>query len=135
MEVLVKSPDTDIADAALVEALIDGSPEAIIVVDGSKAVLRTNPAFASLCGRPVGDLEGLPFRKALPQDDAGCQLSDAIDRAFETRVAGSTHILCNHGHGFELELEVRLQPIVEAGRIKFVVSRLRQSSRDADLDD
>ncbi|NQV79020.1 MAG: PAS domain-containing protein [Alphaproteobacteria bacterium] len=114
---------------SVVEALIDDSHDAIVILDPDRRVIRANGAFASLCGRQAPVIDGLQFSEAF-QGKGAQQLSGAFEKAAESQEAVSDFVLCTHGHGFELELEATVRPIYRDGHLELLVGRLRPAYRD-----
>jgi len=51
------------------ESLVSASPDGFVIVDASNTVRYANPAALALLGRPLDQVQGKPFERALP--DAG----------------------------------------------------------------
>ena len=132
MDALVTTlrPASAAAESALLEALIENSPDALVIVDADGTIFRINPAFARMCGHDANAMMGRPVREALPRDEAGCQLADAIEEAFEQRKTVQHMIACQHGHGFELDIDVFAHAVIESGALRYVVAQLRPAWRD-----
>ncbi len=119
-------------DTGLLETLIATSPDALVIVDAARTIVRINPAFARLCGHDAPELEGIPYRDALSHNEAACQLADTLDTAFSHRGSAQAMIACRHGHGFEIDMEVHTHAVVEDGALRYVIAQLRPAWRELD---
>ncbi len=72
---------------ALHETIVETIPAALAVLDGTGAVITTNPAFARLTGAPTEALRGRRLAELLPQD-LGEIAQDAVRDAARGKASG-----------------------------------------------
>ena len=111
--------------AALLEALLADSRDALIVTDADEVVIGVNPEWPALCGDGTGEAIGKSFTEVACSCHH-CEVADLLRRArSEGRPIGAV-ITHRHRRGFDLRLAARITPIApdEGGAGAYLV-RLR----------
>ena len=84
---------------ALLEAVFEAAPIGRTVLDGERAIVRTNPAFARLVGRDPEDLRGLPVAELCHSEDR-----EALFAALDDATREQPEVDGSAPHGADMRL-------------------------------
>lgn len=98
----------------LAEALIESSPDGLLLVDASGVITLANPSAAALFGYPVEALTGMPVDRLVPAEQRGRHAQFRADYSASpvSRPMGSgLHLLAEHADGSLFPVEISLSPV------------------------
>lgn len=118
-----------------VEAILNSSSDAILMVTADKCIQQVNPAFATLFGYDEAQAIGLNI-DALATSNAKSDILRAIDRALLTRANARTGITAQRINGTTFYADVMISPINShlSGEITSVVCSVRDISEMKELE-
>ncbi len=114
--------------------LLEAAPDAMIVVDGEKAILRVNQQTERLFGYPREQLEGQPIETLMPERYRGVHREHVFNyfRDPQTRPMGVGLELWGEGiDAAEIPVEIQLSPVDIAGQV-LVIAAVRDMSERRD---
>jgi len=116
-------------DSSLLEAFLQLSPDAAVVVDSSGRIVTLNALAAGLFGYAVGELAGRPIETLVPDRlrDAHVGRRNGYLAAPRTRPMGGPDLdlRARRKDGSEFPVEISLAPLSSAGAAPLVVAAIR----------
>ncbi len=123
---------TDLRTAeARTQSIIQGAPDAMLVVDGDGTISRVNLATESLFGYPTSELEGRPIELLLPGelgDAHRAHRASYLDAPRRREMGAELELLGRRRDGSTFPLEVSLSPLVGPDGSLEVIAAVRDVS-------
>ncbi len=116
------------ANSDLARALVESSPDGVVVVDRAGMIRLANPKIAEMFGYQPGELEGQPIESLLPPADRRVHTAHRLryTAAPRSRPMGEDlELWGRRSDGAEFPLEIALSPVVVAGDEQLVIATVR----------
>lgn len=122
--------------AALAAKVVEASPDAKIVIDENGSVVIFNAQAEFLFGYARSEIEGQPIEKLLPAAIKDIHVAHRSEyfREPKTREMGFGKVLKGlHRNGMEMQVQIKLAPMVVAGAGVFALAVVRRVKEEAPL--
>ncbi len=117
------------AAPSLLEAFLQLSPDAAVVVDGAGRIAAVNALAAAMFGYQTGELEGRPIETLVPERLRAAHVGqrDGYIAAPRTRPMGGPELdlQARRKDGSEFPVEISLAPLSSSGASPLVVAAIR----------
>ncbi len=116
------------ANTDLARALVDSSPDGVVVVDRAGTIRLANPKVAEMFGYRPGELEGQPVECLLPLASRRVHSAHRLryTAAPRSRPMGENlELWGRRSDGAEFPLEIALSPVVSTGDEQLVIATVR----------
>jgi two-component system sensor histidine kinase DevS len=122
--------------ASLAEALIESSPDGLLLVDDAGIIGLANPSATKIFGRSADELMGRPVEVLVPleQREAHVRHRTAYTSAPERRPMGTgLQLLAEHADGSLFPVEISLNPVTLDGELHTIATVRDVSDRQDTL--
>jgi len=122
----------------LATALLDASPDGLLLVDGDGVIVVANPSAAAIFGRSADELVGSPVEQLVPAERRDVHVNHRARymRRPDSRAMGSgLRLFAEHADGTLFPVEISLSPMESDGE-QFTIATVRDvTEREEALSD
>ncbi|MFK7918468.1 MAG: PAS domain-containing sensor histidine kinase [Ilumatobacter sp.] len=117
-------PSQPVPDIEMIEHLLDGSPDALLLVDSNGRIIRTNSTASTLFGYPDG-LVGRSVDELVPDEYQGSHIDHRVRYAEDPQrrpIGTDLRLFGRRLRGDTFPVEVSLSPVIIGGEMHTVAS-------------